>query len=172
MAKAGTNKRKPPKKPKKAVVDADGKPLLHKKLTPEQSGMLRAFALCGIPFDVAANHLHMSVGALQRLLIRIPELGDIYKRAREEMITTVGKRLYQKAMDGDTVAMMFLLKTQGHWKENHDEQAPHIPLLGGKTFTELYIIKHGVPPSPETLAYLDKAKLKEGDVTLLIPAKK
>jgi len=171
MEKAGKNKRKPPKNKKKVLTDADGKPLLHTKLSPEQSGMLRAFALCGTPFDVAASHLRMSPGKLQRLLNRIPELADIYKRAREEMINTVGKRLYQKAMDGDTVAMMFLLKTQGHWKENHDEMAPHIPLLGGKTFTELYIIKHGVPPSPEVLEYLEKAKRKEGDITLLIPAK-
>jgi len=42
-----------------------------------------------------------------------PTLKVVLADAREKMIDNVESKLYSKALDGDTTAMIFFLKTQG-----------------------------------------------------------
>lgn len=42
--------------------------------------------------------------------------------ARIETVSSVAGRLFKKAMDGDTTAMIFYLKTRGGWKETQITQ--------------------------------------------------
>jgi hypothetical protein len=51
---------------------------------------------------------------------------------KSKAIMTIGGKLYQKAKDGDTTAMIFYLKTQGRWSETN-----HVELSGGLKITEV-----------------------------------
>ena len=73
--------------------------------------------------------LHTLVGTPQPTLAKILGMSTetMTKYYREELDTakaqanaSIAGRLYKKAMDGDTTAMIFWLKTQARWRETID----------------------------------------------------
>ena len=48
-----------------------------------------------------------------RFMAKHPTVKQALDEAREKMIDNVESKLYSKALDGDTTAMIFFLKTQG-----------------------------------------------------------
>ena len=48
-----------------------------------------------------------------RFMEKHPTVKQALSEAREKMIDNVESKLYSKALDGDTTAMIFFLKTQG-----------------------------------------------------------
>lgn len=142
---------------------------LHKALTYEQSIQLEAFALSGMPFELAANHLKLTAKQLRLRITDNPEVEASYKKAKQKAVRTIAATLFNKAVAGDTTAMIFYLKTQGKWRENHEEEQQSLPELTGKTFEELYTLRFGHPPTAEVLAALKKSKQVAGSVTITIP---
>jgi len=76
-----------------------------------------------------AVQLHTLVGTPQPTLAKILGMSTetMTKYYREELDTakaqanaSIAGRLYKKAMDGDTTAMIFWLKTQARWRETID----------------------------------------------------
>jgi len=76
-----------------------------------------------------AVQLHTLVGTPQPTLAKILGMSTetLTKYYREELDTakaqanaSIAGRLYKKAMDGDTTAMIFWLKTQAKWRETID----------------------------------------------------
>lgn len=76
-----------------------------------------------------AVQLHTLVGTPQPTLAKILGMSTetLTKYYREELDTakaqanaSIAGRLYKKAMDGDTTAMIFWLKTQARWRETID----------------------------------------------------
>lgn len=76
-----------------------------------------------------AVQLHTLVGTPQPTLAKILGMSTetMTKYYREELDTakaqanaSIAGRLYKKAMDGDTTAMIFWLKTQARWTERID----------------------------------------------------
>lgn len=67
-------------------------------------------------------HLHWVVGMLKptfdRRLQENPSVAVAIKKARAEKVREVASALLQKALRGDTIAMIFYLKCQGLWREN------------------------------------------------------
>lgn len=57
----------------------------------------------------------------QRIGISVDTMATVYRaeilRGRGNANANVGKRLFQKAMDGDTTALIFWAKTRMGWKE-------------------------------------------------------
>ena len=67
------------------------------------SGNLTAVARA---FDVSRQ-------AVYNLLEKYPELWELVREARETMLDNVESTLYKQALEGNTAAMIFFLKTQG-----------------------------------------------------------
>ena len=76
-----------------------------------------------------AEQLHTLVGTPQPTLAKILGMSTetMTKYYRDELDTakaqanaSIAGRLYKKAMDGDTTAMIFWLKTQARWRETID----------------------------------------------------
>jgi transcriptional regulator with XRE-family HTH domain len=59
-----------------------------------------------------------------KLDISVPTLHEYYRReidlGKADAISSIAQTLFAKAKNGDNASMFFFLKTQGRWKENHD----------------------------------------------------
>ena len=64
------------------------------------------------------EYFGFGITAFHELRKRQPEINAIYKKGRQKIISDVGNSLIKKALDGDSTAQMFFLKTQGRWKES------------------------------------------------------
>ena len=63
--------------------------------------------------SLVARKLGVSRTTVYRFMESKPTLKVVLADAREKMIDNVESKLYSKALDGDTTAMIFFLKTQG-----------------------------------------------------------
>lgn len=63
--------------------------------------------------SLVARKLGVSRTTVYNFLENKPTLKVVLIDAREKMIDNVESKLYSKALDGDTTAMIFFLKTQG-----------------------------------------------------------
>lgn len=66
---------------------------------------------------------------------RQPAVSVAYKKGRNLKISQVANNLVTKALDGDTTAAMFYLKTQAGWKETQHVQQETKQV---ESFTDLY----------------------------------
>lgn len=64
-----------------------------------------------------ADFLGMSPRTFQNRRDENPELDASYKRGRANALAKVGGSLLKQALNGNTTAQMFYLKTQGGWRE-------------------------------------------------------
>jgi len=63
--------------------------------------------------SLVARKLGVSRTTVYKFMEDHPTVKQSLSEAREKMIDNVESKLYSKALDGDTTAMIFFLKTQG-----------------------------------------------------------
>ena len=72
-----------------------------------------------------ADYFKINPETFYKLLGRDTRLSVAYKKAKARKLYAYGKKLEEKAMgidpSADTGWLTFYLKTQGRWKENHDQ---------------------------------------------------
>lgn len=63
--------------------------------------------------SMVSRKLGVARNTVYRFISDKPTIQQALSDAREKMIDNVESKLYSKALDGDTTAMIFFLKTQG-----------------------------------------------------------
>jgi len=63
--------------------------------------------------SLVARKLGVSRTTVYKFMEDRPTIKQALSEAREKMVDNVESKLYSKALDGDTTAMIFFLKTQG-----------------------------------------------------------
>ena len=66
---------------------------------------------------------------------RQPEIDVAYKKGRSAVIGKMGQTLLKQALDGNTTAIIFYLKTQAGWKETHVHENQNMDV---KEFKDMY----------------------------------
>lgn len=119
-AKKPATAKKPtaPKKPRHRPRAIVGKPSPTHKPTPELRTKVSNWAEVGTSHDVIALELGIHKETLYKYYRQ--ELDDAPQRG----VAKVANALYEKAIKGDTVSMIFYLKTRGKWREKHDDEKP------------------------------------------------
>lgn len=77
--------------------------------------LIKNLAGIGLTQEQIAARLGISADTLSKYYSKEWEIG------KAEAISIIAGSLFQKAKAGDNSCMMFYLKTQGRWKENHDD---------------------------------------------------
>lgn len=80
--------------------------------------------------SAVATTLQVSRTTLYKFIAKHPKVKTALDEAREKMIDNVESALYSKALNGDTVAMIFFLKTQGK-RRGYIEGIEHTGPNGG-----------------------------------------
>lgn len=72
-----------------------------------------------------ADYFKINQETFYSILKRDPRVSEVYKKAKAKKLHKFATKLEEKAMglapEADTGAIVFYLKTQGRWKENHDQ---------------------------------------------------
>ena len=71
----------------------------------------------GLTFEEIAHNLGIGVSTLNRRREELEELNDAIKKGRSIGTETIANALFEKAIAGDTTAMIFYLKARAGWKE-------------------------------------------------------
>lgn len=92
------------------------------KLTEEKRGQALAALRAGADLTLAARAIEVSREALEKLMQRDDVFRMHVNQARDFADETIVKRLYDKAREGDTTAMIFWLKNRKprEWRDRHD----------------------------------------------------
>jgi hypothetical protein len=69
-----------------------------------------------------------------------------YKRGRGDAVANVGKNLIQQALDGNTTAAIFFLKTQAGWREKQELEVSGPG--GGAIATEIKVVHEVIDNDP------------------------
>jgi len=91
-----------------------GRPRL--ELSEEQIEKLKIMAPY-LTIEMMADSLQVNRSTFQEILKRDPVVSGIYQQYKSDKVAQVASSLVGKAMDGDTRAAMFYLRTQGRWRE-------------------------------------------------------
>ena len=86
------------------------------ELTEEQIEKLKIMAPY-LTIEMMADSLQINRSTFQEILKRDPTVSGIYQQFKSDKVAQVASSLVGKAMDGDTRAAMFYLRTQGRWRE-------------------------------------------------------
>jgi hypothetical protein len=84
--------------------------------TPEQVIEVGALAAV-LSQEQIADYFGIARNTFTAICERQPEVLEQYKKGKARAIGTVAKGLVKQAMEGNTSAAMFYLKTQAGWKE-------------------------------------------------------
>ena len=84
--------------------------------TPEQVIEVGALAAV-LSQEQIADYFGIARNTFTAICERQPEVLEQYKKGKARAIGTVAKGLVKQAMDGNTSAAMFYLKTQAGWRE-------------------------------------------------------
>jgi hypothetical protein len=90
-------------------------------LTPEQIAQVEAMAGF-LTVEQIADYLGIGRRTFDEVRERQPEVSAAYKKGRARALAGVGKGLLMRAIEGDNVASIFYLKTQGGWRETGDDE--------------------------------------------------
>jgi predicted DNA-binding protein (UPF0251 family) len=111
---------------------------------------MEIFAGKGLNIEQIAALLGHSRATLYRLKKNSKKIETAIKKGRETAIGLVVGKLFDKAMQGDNVAMIFFLKNKDpeHWKDKHE----HDVSSGGKALLPPTMVVEYVhaPPSEES----------------------
>lgn len=89
--------------------------------TPEQVIEVGALAAV-LSQEQIADYFGIARNTFTAICERQPEVLEQYKKGKARAIGTVAKGLVKQAMDGNTSAAMFYLKTQAGWKETNVQE--------------------------------------------------
>lgn len=87
-------------------------------LTDEQIVQVEALAST-LSLEQVAGYFGMSKVTFYAIMERQPEVGLRYKKGKANAINMVAKGLIMQALEGNTAASCFYLKTQAGWKETN-----------------------------------------------------
>lgn len=73
-----------------------------------------------------ASYFGIGKTTFYRVCKRQPELMERYKKGKSKRIEQVVSKLYEKIEAGDTVSILFYLKTQAGWREQ-EQPAVELP---------------------------------------------
>lgn len=96
-------------------------------LTDKQLIEVQALA-SALSQEQIADYLGICRTTFHEIRKRQPEVDEHYKKGRAKVIYNVGNGLIQKAIDGDTTASIFYLKTQAGWREQEAEDKELPPI--------------------------------------------
>ena len=89
--------------------------------TPEQVIEVGALAAV-LSQEQIADYFGIARNTFTAICERQPEVLEQYKKGKARAIGTVAKGLVKQAMDGNTSAAMFYLKTQAGWRETSAQE--------------------------------------------------
>lgn len=96
-----------------------GRPPL--EITPELISKAEALAAQGLTQEQIASVLGIGLSTLMNKKAKFKEFGDAIKRGQDKGIATISNALFNKAKQGDNVAMLFYLKCRAGWREQEPE---------------------------------------------------
>ena len=104
--------------------------------TPEQVIEVGALAAV-LSQEQIADYFGIARNTFTAICERQPEVLEQYKKGKARAIGTVAKGLVKQAMDGNTSAAMFYLKTQAGWRETsaHEEENKEAKINPKNTIT-------------------------------------
>lgn len=97
------------------------------ELTDDQISQMEALASV-LTQEQIADYLGICRKTFSEILKREPEVFTQYKKGKANAIANVANNLVSKALDGDTTAQIFYLKTQAGWKEQEAPKAELPPI--------------------------------------------
>ncbi len=97
-------------------MNKGGRP--RKALSDEQKAQVEALAAV-LSQEQVADYFGIGRNTFIAMMERDQEVLERYKRGKARAIKDVSQGLLQKALQGDTVCMMFYLKTQAGWRETN-----------------------------------------------------
>lgn len=86
------------------------------EITPEQMGMVEGLSAV-LNAQQIADYFGMARSTFFERLADTPELEEKHRAGKAKAVATIGNRLIRKALDGDTTAMIFIMKCKGEWRE-------------------------------------------------------
>ena len=86
------------------------------ELTEEQIIQFKALA-CFLSLDQIADYFEMTRKTLGRIRHDDESIDTLYKSSKQRGNARVGQALLKSALEGNTTAQIFYLKTQAGWKE-------------------------------------------------------
>lgn len=89
-------------------------------LTEEQIARVETLASV-LRVEQIADYFGISHRTFYEIMQRDPRVFANYKRGKAMAVEGVASNLVAKCHSGDVPSMIFYLKTQGRWKENHDQ---------------------------------------------------
>ena len=89
-------------------------------LTDEQIAKVETLASV-LRVEQIADYFGISHKTFYDIMQRDPRVFTNYKRGKAQAVEGVASNLVAKCNAGDVPSMIFYLKTQGRWKENHDQ---------------------------------------------------
>jgi hypothetical protein len=120
-----------------------------KEPPPDAALRIRELASEGHSQIGIANMLGVSEETLRRWMRELPELKEQYDLGRERERLVLTNVLYQKALAGDAISAMFLLKSRHGYKEGEHPEASGgrvnitFQLPGALPLSALPVIEHG-----------------------------
>jgi hypothetical protein len=102
----------------KKEVDLGGRPPI--VLTEEQIAKVETLASV-LRIEQIADYFGVAHSTFYEIMKRDPRVSENYKRGKAQAVEGVASNLVAKCHAGDVPSMIFYLKTQGRWKENHDQ---------------------------------------------------
>ncbi len=102
----------------KKEVDLGGRPPI--VLTEEQIAKVETLASV-LRVEQIADYFGIAHNTFYEIMKRDPRVSVNYKRGKAQAVEGVASNLVAKCHAGDVPSMIFYLKTQGRWKENHDQ---------------------------------------------------
>ena len=89
---------------------------------PEKIALIQGWKRHGVSNVEIAKNIGIGESTLYDWTKRDAKFADAFRLGREESCMMVEGRLFQKAMKGDNVAMIYYLKA--HWRDFYYEEAP------------------------------------------------
>jgi len=90
-------------------------------ITPEIISQCEKMAARGLDYEQIAMCLGVSLSTLKRLRKRREKFEEAIQRGRSKGLLSVANALYERAIGGETTAMIFYLKSRdpARWHERH-----------------------------------------------------
>lgn len=106
------------------VVQAECRSGSHYVVNEKGLQAIYDMAFAGVPLTTIAENLGVSHDTFALIRKRQPEAEDAVKRGRSRVVGDMTRVLINKALDGNTVELLFALKTLGGFREG-------VPVEGG-----------------------------------------